>query len=219
MAEFCIALNSWTDRDLFGVVRSPRQLQFTNRCNVDLTEYEVALISCYSLPSLPAAPKTAATQTAAGAGSAKPTATASKNVAATAGSKPVAAQTQVQGQAQLPIGGASSQPPPKAPGAAAARSKRAAAPLAAGATVPSKVMLIECSAVRYMQNGTSAVQLLRVVDELGEYQACYMPCFDGKHTSITVTVRSPSDNTHLSRPPEELIMTLHFRRRQIDVGA
>lgn len=49
MASFYIHLNSQADIEYFPVSRNSVQIKFTNRCNLDLLDFECALVSCYPL--------------------------------------------------------------------------------------------------------------------------------------------------------------------------
>jgi len=243
MADFYVVLNSWSDTDLYSVTRRTDLFRFTNRCRMDLTDLEVALVGIYQQPTDPPPPSKDTKPTPKP--NPKPT---PKPPAAPKPSKPIAIVQPTPAanppEAQLPAASASSQSgaqPPAAGGTAStgngtSRPKRSTASklsdgdLAASDVVmlsdqPARplatvgaVVVVECDVVVTTLFGSTCAQMLRVIDHFGDYEPLYVRCMDGPTTTMTVTIRPAYEGGQMSSVPSNLLLVLHFRKRQMYKG-
>jgi hypothetical protein len=201
-----IAVNSWSDVDLYPVVRNPDLIKFTNVCRLDLHGYEVALVSCHECPAKPqsrAPQSTVATQTSRPKRS-EPVPIAPPNPAASAtqsAPKPVPA------------------PSPKAvPPKPAAVPPTKPAPSTKTETWPP--VLIESDVVAISRYGSTWSPMLRVTNRLSEYDNLhYVSCLDGPMSTIAVAIRPACGTLPASVRNHDYLAVLHFRKRQTPVEA
>ncbi len=242
MADFYVVLNSWSDTDLYSVTRRTDLFRFTNRCRMDLTDLEVALVGIYQQPIDSPSKDTKPTPKP----TPKPPAASKANPPKPPANKPIVIvqptpaatsdQSSVQPAAQPPAASGSAQSgaqPPAADGTAStgSRPKRSLRKEPDGGDVavdvvmlsdqPAKplatvgaVVVVECDAVVTTLFGSTCAQMLRVIDHFGDYEPLYVRCMDGPTTTMTVT----NEGGQMSSVPSNLLLVLHFRKRQMYKG-
>jgi len=233
MADFYVVLNSWSDTDLYAVTRRSDLFRFTNRCRMDLTDLEVALVGIYQQPTetpppskdtkptpkppKPPAPPKPPKQPEANQSSAQSPASGS----ATSGAQPPAASGSTQSGTATNGNGPSrpkrSLPERKEPEGAEGDAMLSDQPARPLATVGA-VVVVECDAVVTTLFGSTCAQMLRVIDHFGDYDPQYVRCMDGPTTTMTVNIRPAYDGAQMSSVPANLLLVLHFRKRQMCKG-
>jgi len=229
MADFYVVLNSWSDTDLYAVTRRTDLFRFTNRCRIDLTDLEVALVGIYQQPTDPPPPSKDTKPTPKPPAASKATPKPSKPIAIVQptpaenqpGAQPPAASGAAQSGTATNGNGPSrpkrSLPERKEPDGAEGDAMLSDQPARPLATVGA-VVVVECDAVVTTLFGSTCAQMLRVIDHFGDYDPQYVRCMDGPTTTMTVNIRPAYDGAQMSSVPANLLLVLHFRKRQMCKG-
>jgi len=207
VARMYIAVNSWSDVDLYPVVRNPDLIQFTNVCRLDLHGYDVALVSCHECPAKPQSRAPQSTVASRPKRAEPPTisAVSSQTVVPVAPLNPPANHS-----APKPV------PVPSPKPAAVPPTK----PVPSTKTETWPPVLIESDVVAISRYGSTWSPMLRVTNRLSEYDNLhYVSCLYGPMSSIAVSIRPACGTLPASVRNHDYLAVLHFRKRQTPVEA